>query len=82
MSGHWICDRCGYDGEHADYCVCLRPAKDQWKGHRTAEEMLALKEVDNPSTLPSTPREMIPPDWKQDQAETTRMAPKGDSKCT
>lgn len=53
MSGHWICDRCGYDGEHADYCVHLRPTKDQWKGHRTAEEMQALKPKPSPS-VPST----------------------------
>lgn len=46
MSGHWICDRCGCDGEHADYCVYLRPAGDQWKGHRTKEEMKELaKEI-------------------------------------
>jgi hypothetical protein len=44
MSGHWICDQCGYDGGHADYCVCLRPEKDKWKGHRTKEEMKALAE--------------------------------------
>lgn len=43
MSGHWICDRCGYDGEHADWCVCLRPASERWKGHRTREEMEKLK---------------------------------------
>jgi hypothetical protein len=42
MSGHFICDRCGYDGQHADYCVYLRPVKDQWKGHLTEAEM-ALK---------------------------------------
>lgn len=43
MSGHWICGRCGYDGEHADYCVYLRPSAEQWKGHRTKEEMQKIK---------------------------------------
>jgi len=43
MTGHWICDRCGYDGEHADYCVYLRPMSEQWKGHRTTKEMDELK---------------------------------------
>lgn len=39
MSGHWICERCGYDGAHASWCVCLRPSSEQWKGHRTPREM-------------------------------------------
>jgi hypothetical protein len=37
MSGHFICDRCGYDGGHADWCVYLRPPSEQWKGHQTEE---------------------------------------------
>ncbi len=49
MSGHWICDRCGYDGEHAEWCVYLRPSNEQWKGHRTKDEMKKLK----PSTSSS-----------------------------
>jgi hypothetical protein len=43
MSGHWICEDCGYDGEHAEWCRCLRPVDDQWKGHMTAEEVRELK---------------------------------------
>jgi hypothetical protein len=39
MSGHFICDSCGYDGGHAAHCKYLRPAKDQWKGDlRRGEE--------------------------------------------
>jgi len=51
MTGHWICEDCGYDGEHAEWCKCLRPAKDQWKGHRTLEEMEALKAKKSPASL-------------------------------
>jgi len=43
MSGHWICSECGYDGYHADWCRCLRPRDEQWKGHRTKQEMEELK---------------------------------------
>jgi hypothetical protein len=35
MSGHFICNACGYDGgEHADYCKYLRPTDERWKGNR------------------------------------------------
>ena len=44
MTGHWICDSCGYDGEHADYCKYLRPPKEQWKGNRSHKEMEELAE--------------------------------------
>lgn len=43
MTGHWICDACGCDGEHADWCKYLRPPDEQWMGHRTREEMQAIR---------------------------------------
>ena len=43
MPGHWICDRCGYDGDHAEWCAYNRPADEQWKGHMTKEEVAELK---------------------------------------
>lgn len=43
MSGHWICDACGYDGQHADYCKYLRPIGEQWRGHRSKDEILSSK---------------------------------------
>ena len=50
MTGHAICDMCGYDGgEHASYCCYLRPASERWKGNRTKKEMdearVALKDT-------------------------------------
>jgi len=53
MSGHYICDRCGYDGLCADYCVTRRPVKDRWQGHYTKEEMEELRRA---SQLPSQDR--------------------------
>lgn len=43
MSGHYICDSCGYDGDHADYCRHLRPVDERWKGNRTCQEMDELR---------------------------------------
>lgn len=55
MSGHYICDRCGYEGGyHADYCVYLRPMNERWKGNRTKAEMEELKAACEASALPST----------------------------
>lgn len=41
MSGHWICEGCGYDGHHAEWCVCLRPVSERWKGHLKESELAA-----------------------------------------
>jgi hypothetical protein len=43
MTGHWICEYCHYDGEHAEWCRCLRPVEDQWKGPMTDKEVRELK---------------------------------------
>lgn len=48
MSGHWICACCGYDGEHAKWCRCLRPPAERWKGHRTEQEMKELERLTAP----------------------------------
>lgn len=48
MSGHFICEYCGHDGDHADYCQELRPVEDRWKGHRTKEEMAKLRRKSDP----------------------------------
>ncbi len=37
MGAHFICDRCRDEGGHFDWCVCLRPASEQWKDHRTSD---------------------------------------------
>lgn len=44
MSGHFICEYCGYDGGHAAHCRQLRPASERWRGNRTKEEMEQLRE--------------------------------------
>lgn len=60
MSGHWICEACGYDGEHAEYCRCLRPPEEQWRGHRTPKEMEELRNLTAP--LSSSPQDTITPE--------------------
>lgn len=54
MTGHWICDRCGYDGEHAEWCVYLRPVNEQWMGHRTREEMEEMRRKRDNQQRPSS----------------------------
>jgi len=40
MSGHYICEDCGYDGgDHANYCRTNRPVDERWKGNFTRKEL-------------------------------------------
>jgi len=53
MSGHWICDQCGHDGEHADYCVELRPVSERWRGHLVVGDKRRSGSVDSAPLAPS-----------------------------
>jgi hypothetical protein len=51
MSGHYICDACGYDAGHASYCKYLRPMNEQWMGNRTQKEVEELHKL-TPTKVP------------------------------
>jgi hypothetical protein len=49
MSGHFICESCGYDGgDHAKWCREMRLADERWKGNKTRKEV----EAEAASSLP------------------------------